>query len=113
MKNVTVFLLLIVIFAGCGSATKTITKKDPSRTEPAAVPENLETRVYSVYGMTCSGCENTLKAQVSRIPAVHSSEASFKKELLTVKVKPRRTLSDEDIFKAVKMGKFTPGKRKK
>ena len=71
----------------------------------------LETRVYEVFGMDCPGCESGLCNLIKEIDAVYSSEASWKKKRLTVKVKEGHELNDEDVYSAIREANFTLSKR--
>jgi copper chaperone CopZ len=39
-------------------------------------PANLQTIEIAVYGMTCSGCENTVKTALEKLPGVQTAIAS-------------------------------------
>jgi copper chaperone CopZ len=88
----------------CSSSTKTISTDDSA---------DYETRTYEVFGMDCPGCESGLSKLINEIEAVYSSSASWRKQRLTVKVKPGHTLNDDEIFNAIEEGNFTVGKRLK
>lgn len=103
MKFSKTIIIFIAIFGvACSSANNTV-REDPS--------VNYETRIYEVFGMDCPGCESGLSNLIDKIEAVHSSMASWKDKRLIVKVKLGLTLSDEDIYKAIKDSNFTAGKR--
>jgi copper chaperone CopZ len=73
--------------------------------------ENLERRVYEVFGMNCPGCEPGLEKLVRKIDAVMDASASWKDRQLVVAVKQGMELDDEDVFDAIQRANFTPGKR--
>lgn len=53
---------------GCGRNTKTVSAKNN---------ETEKVIIVHVSGMTCTGCENTIKAAVSKLKGVHEVKASF------------------------------------
>ena len=61
-------------------------KKSPSEETPT--PETTTTISYTlaVEGMTCTGCENTVKNAVQSIEGVSAVEASFEDELVSISV---------------------------
>jgi len=102
MKYAKSFLILVTIF-GISCSSITTVREDTSA--------NYETIIYEVFGMDCPGCESGLCNLIDKIEAVQSSEASWRDKRLIVKVKSGQTLSDEDIFKAIRDANFTAGKR--
>lgn len=74
--------------------------------------EELIIREYEVFGMDCPGCHQGLEKLVKKIPSVQEAKANWKKKRLIVTIRPGETLSDEDIYDAVKRANFTAGKRK-
>ncbi len=95
-------LAILVIGYGCGGAGKELT---------IAEEEGTEIRVYEVFGMDCPGCHGGLEKLVNRLPDVLASQANWKNQRLTVKLRQGTGLSDEDVFGAIKQANFTPGKR--
>lgn len=73
--------------------------------------EDYEIRIYEVFGMDCPGCHGGVEKLVKNITAVHDAKANWEKKTLTVWVKLRVELNDEDIFNAIRKANFTPGKR--
>lgn len=76
-----VLLFILPFFLACQGP-----KKSPSE-EPAA-PETTATIAYTlaVEGMTCTGCENTVKNAIKAVEGVSTVEASFENEEVTVTV---------------------------
>ncbi len=76
-----VFLLIIPFFLAC-QGPKTSSPKE------TAAPETITTISYtlSVEGMTCTGCENTVKNAVQSVEGVAEVEASFEDELVSISV---------------------------
>jgi copper chaperone CopZ len=76
-----VFLLLFPLFLAC-QGPKTSSSKETSA--PEATPSISYT--LSVEGMTCTGCENTVKNAVQSVEGVSAVEASFEDELVSMSV---------------------------
>lgn len=76
-----VLLLLIPLFWAC-QGPKTSASKETS------APETKTTISYTlaVEGMTCTGCENTVKNAVQSVDGVSAVEASFEDELVTISI---------------------------
>ncbi len=75
MKNV-VIILAVVLLSACGNAGN----KKSQDTDLEKVEINLdkvETIEYSVQGMTCTGCENTIKAKVGELRGISNVEVSI------------------------------------
>ncbi len=95
-------LAIIGFGYGCGGASKGLT---------IAEEDGTEIRVYEVFGMDCPGCHGGLEKLVNKLPDVLASQANWKNQRLTVKLRQGTILSDEDVFGAIKRANFTPGKR--
>jgi copper chaperone CopZ len=76
-----VLLLIIPFFLACQGPKK-------SSSEENNAPETKSTIAYTlrVEGMTCTGCENTVKNAVQSVEGVSTVEASFEDELVTISV---------------------------
>lgn len=100
----SVCLVVIVIggIAGCATG-KTITH--------GVARQDIETRVYEVFGMDCPGCHGGLVKLVKKIPGVESAQANWKTKQLTVNLHRNVSVDDGAIFDAVRRSNFTPGKR--
>ena len=86
MKKIFTILLAIAIsITACNT-----NKKDSSNEKEAAktevTPENVVLIDMDVNGMTCTGCENTIKSGVSELEGVVSVEASHTDAKTYVKV---------------------------
>lgn len=75
MKNLIVLLIIAVVAFGCGSQGEKSTQEQSQETV-AIDPANLETIEIEVHGMTCSGCERTVKKAVGDLPGVQEVTAS-------------------------------------
>ncbi len=98
------FILLILFFSGCLS----------EKAKPALnSTENIEIRIYEVFGMDCPGCQGGVEKLVNKIPGVLDSKANWKKKQIVVRIRKGEEVSDEAIFEAIRKANFTPGKRTK
>jgi copper chaperone CopZ len=70
------FLLIISVFilSGCNNATEDKSEQTTEKTEVNY--ENVVLIDMDVNGMTCTGCENTIKSGVSELEGIVSVEAS-------------------------------------
>jgi len=85
------------MIAGCNSATES---QQEQSTEKAQVnPDHVVLIDMDVNGMTCTGCENTIKTGVSELDGVVSVEASHTDAKTWIKADT--TLVDIDKIKAV------------
>ena len=73
-----IFLLIAItslLIAACNTKTADSSAKGSS---PASLnPANFSQVEYDVAGMTCTGCENTVKSGVSSLSGVAEVNASF------------------------------------
>lgn len=75
MKLISSLLILFVLFlAGCNTATED--KKEQANEKVKVDPGKVVLIDMDVNGMTCTGCENTIKSGVSELDGVVSVEAS-------------------------------------
>ena len=99
--SISVYLILAV---GCAS------NKQISMLE---LENKFDKRVYEIFGMDCPGCHGGVEKLVGKIPGIQHAEANWEKNQLVLFVERNKTLSDEDIYNAIKNANFTPGKRLK
>lgn len=81
MKKRTAFILLtaftVMMISACsGSGNKEEKVTTPAETVAPAQDMHLHYIVISVEGMTCEGCENTVKGAISGVKGVASATAS-------------------------------------
>lgn len=83
MKKILTLLLSLAFFASCNQSgtVKNNDKVSSDKTIDVAAVKTIELRVT---GMTCEGCENTVKEAVNKVQGVTTSEASFTAELATI-----------------------------
>jgi copper chaperone len=68
-----------------------------------------------VEGMTCSGCEKSIKAAFGKLPEVKSVAVDVKKGTVLLEFQPEKTLTEQQIRDAVqaagyKVTKVSPAK---
>lgn len=81
MKRAHIFFLLsFLIFSACTTRSAEDEKKSADIN-----PANLVAVEFDVQGMTCSGCENTVKSGISELDGIADVEASFLKAKVLVK----------------------------
>lgn len=72
MKNIFYVILIAAFFAGCsGKSTST-----DGTTKSATVAMANKTVTLAIEGMTCTGCENTIQEEVTKIAGITSIKAS-------------------------------------
>ena len=96
----------IILFAfSCKS------KVDIKDTAPSILNmEAIITQDFAIEGMTCTGCENTIKSAISTLPGVVEVSASYKDGRATVKFDTTKT-KFIDISKAISAAGYKPLKR--
>lgn len=95
MKNTLLIFACLLTLLACKARPGKSSGEEVTINQSAVVTVNL-----SVKGMTCTGCENTVKKGVSEIPGVLDVSASFQEGRATVKFDT--TLTDkEQISEAI------------
>jgi copper chaperone CopZ len=89
MKRLVYLLLGALFIISCNSGT------NDSKNNESKPPEYITTTI-SVEGMTCSGCENTVKTSLLEMNGVNAVAASHEKKI--VKVKYDMNLTDLDAI---------------
>lgn len=86
MKQFIIILIAGLALNACqGSAdTRSETAGDEKPVVQVA-PENLASISFDVEGMTCTGCENSVKSSLENIPGVVEASASHETGITTVK----------------------------
>jgi len=91
--RILVSLFLLLSLAACQQKEA----KTPAASTGTAALKTIE---ISVKGMTCGGCENTVKESVSALAGVTECKASFKEEKAVVKYDSTKTTAI-DLEKAI------------
>ncbi|MFA9371136.1 MAG: cation transporter [Labilibaculum antarcticum] len=92
MKKILIVVFAIGFLAACQSNTKKVS--DDSKAETTQVVES-ETMELTVTGMTCTGCENTIKNGLQQIDGVLEVEASHTSGKVNVKVEKNKLKREE------------------
>ena len=92
MKKILIVVFAIGFLAACQSNTKKVS--NDSKAETTQVVE-YETMELSVSGMTCTGCENTIKNGLKQVDGVVEVEASHKTNKVTIKVEKDKVSREE------------------
>ena len=105
MQKILIIAAIILIAFSCKS------KVPINDTIPNTLnPEAIITQDFAIGGMTCTGCENTIKSAISILPGVVEVSASYKEGTATVKFDTTQT-KFMDISKAISDKGYTPLKR--
>ena len=98
--------VIVVFLAGCGKSdtqtsgndkTDKQTEKDQQSLQVSAGDRSVE---IHTSGMTCTGCENTIKAKVKKVDGVKDVIADFKTNVVKASFDPGKT-NPEAISKAI------------
>jgi copper chaperone CopZ len=81
MKKFLTIILSAIILTACNSTISDKTSTDGKNEVNVAAVKTIELRVT---GMTCEGCENTVKEAVNKVEGVTSTEASYTQELTKI-----------------------------
>ncbi|RME01458.1 MAG: copper chaperone [Calditrichaeota bacterium] len=105
MKNAKFFLTLSLVaamfaFLACSGADSS--KADSQVAAKAQVASNTPTKVVSldVSGMTCTGCEASVKMALRKIDGVKDVKASYKEGAATVTINPEK-VKEEQLIQAL------------
>jgi copper chaperone CopZ len=100
MKLLYVFALTAAIFLGCGKSDKheTSEKKDDNQTvQTSASDKSVE---IQCAGMTCTGCENSVKNKVKKLEGVKEVIADHSTNVVKASYDPAKT-NPEAIKEAI------------
>ena len=81
MTKLMSLLMAAILMVSCGSNQS---RQETSADTPPAAAEWVEV-VLNVEGMTCTGCENAIKAGVENLEGIASVESSFEEGWTKVK----------------------------
>ncbi len=71
--------------------TKTEQKSDDKNVQVSATDKSVE---IQCSGMTCTGCENTIKSKVKKVDGVKEVNADFKSNVVKASFDPAKTNTD-------------------
>jgi copper chaperone CopZ len=86
MKNLIIFAFLAIFAIACSSKQAATDTNTATTTAVANKTTNLD-----IEGMTCTGCENTIKEAVEKLPGVMAVSASHTEGLAVVKYDSTKT----------------------
>lgn len=83
-------------YAGALALRMTAKSAAPGTAPAASVPQPVAAKaVFKVSGMTCAGCETTIKLALEKTPGVRSSEASYDRGEAVVEYDPAVTTPEK------------------
>ena len=86
MKQLIIILIAGLALNACqGSADRRSETAADERPAVQVAPENLASISFDVEGMTCTGCENSVKSSLESIHGVVEAHASHETGITTVK----------------------------
>jgi len=97
MKRFLIIIFALALFTACQSNTKKA--ESDSKAETAQITD-YELMELTVNGMTCTGCENTIKNGLKQIDGIAEVNASHETHKVSIKVEKDK-LSREDIAKQI------------
>jgi copper chaperone CopZ len=90
-----IYLIVIMAFiTGCQGKTEKEENQDTDQ-EMVVAPENVELISIDIEGMTCTGCENTIKGGISELEGIVEVTASHVDGNATVKYDKSRASIDQ------------------
>ncbi|MDM8158994.1 cation transporter [Labilibaculum sp. K2S] len=92
MKQILIVVFAIACLAACQSNTKKAESNSKAETTQVVDYETME---FTVTGMTCTGCENTIKNGLKQIDGVVEVEASHTNNKVSIKVEKDKVNRDE------------------
>ncbi len=105
MKNIFSLIAMVGLLslAACGGSAQ----KEATKTQTEEVNSADLVRIeLKVEGMTCTGCENTIKTKIAELGDIKSVEASHVDGVVKVEL-PEGAVSTEDIKKAIAAAGYT------
>lgn len=103
MRNIITFLSIVLTL----TITSCNNKKSGSTNAGSANAKiELQTYNFEVKGMTCTGCEQTIQANVNKIEGIQLVTASHTEKNATVRFDPKKTDTTE-IKKAITGSGYT------
>lgn len=95
LKNTFFAIILASALLACNNAPK----QEASASKASKIQAN-KTITLAVEGMTCEGCESSVKESVEKLPGIASAKASFTEKTAIVSYDSTLTKT-EDISKAI------------
>lgn len=85
MKFRLLFIPIILLAFACQNTPKQSEKQVKENTEEVILA-NAQKIEISIEGMTCTGCENTIKNTISGFEGVYSTDANFEKGIAVLEI---------------------------
>jgi len=95
LKNTFFAIVLASALLACNNAPK----QDATTAKASKVQVN-KTITLAIEGMTCEGCESTVKESIEKLPGIASATASYKEKTTIVAFDSTQT-NTTDISKAI------------
>lgn len=92
MKQYFIIIFTLLLFTACQSNSKKVNSENKAETTKVVEYQEME---ITVTGMTCTGCEKTVKNGLKQIDGVVKVEASHKKNRVTIKVEKDKVSREE------------------
>lgn len=99
ITSVLVMFVLLVSLIGCGKKSTTETAGNQT-TDTKSVNEKVESVEFKCAGMHCSGCEETITAEVKKLDGIKEVKADSKGKIVNVSFDANKTNKD-NISKAI------------
>lgn len=103
-KNAIIFLVIVFsLAAGCSKTENTDkTKSENKSAGEQNVQQSANDKTIEIHasGMTCTGCENTIKSRVKEVDGVKDVTADYKSNLVKASYDPAKT-NPEKIKEAI------------
>lgn len=107
MRNLVSALVITILMVSCGGNQA---KEETNSDVTATAAEWVEV-VINVDGMTCTGCENAIKAGVENLEGIASVESSFEEGWTKVKYDSNQTSVDQIEGKITDTGYTVVGEK--
>lgn len=101
MKKILILIFALSFLSACESNPKKSENNTTEKTKQVVQVEEIE---LSVNGMTCAGCENTIKNGLKQMEGVVEVEASYQNKKVTVKVEKDKVSREEIAQKIESVG---------
>lgn len=97
MKRFFIVIFALSLFTACQSNTKKAENETKTENSKLVELQELELRVT---GMTCSGCENTIKNGLGKMDGIVEVKASHENNKVSIKLEKNK-LSREEIIQQI------------
>ncbi len=104
MIKFILFMLLPVFILSCQSEQKKQDESEGTAESIAIAPENLIETEFTVHGMTCTGCEETVQESVASLEGIKEVKASHLGSVAKVSYDKTKTTPEEIAGAIEKVG---------